>query len=202
MKPVIQTRAGGVLLVGKAMNALAASYTEITLNSGETLEREFQERLAEWSTLAFRVAMGVLRDRAEAEDVAQETMLRAYRNFHRLRDPERFRSWLIRIAWRMAMDHQRAGRRRTTREQNAAAIDTCDWLQGAQSAESVAASREFERRLTAALDELPEKLRLVMVLAGIEGYSMRELALLLRLPEATVKSRIRLARARLAERLR
>lgn len=202
MKMMIQTRIGGVLLNGKAMDALAASYAEMAVGSGETLEREFQERLAECSKLAFRVAFGVLRERTEAEDVAQDAMLRAYRNFHRLRDPERFRSWLVRISWRMAIDHQRAGRRRTNREQDVAMSDTRESASRAQSAEGVATSREFERRLGEALDELPEKLRLVMVMAGIEGYNTREVAGMLGLPEATVKSRMRLARARLAERLR
>ena len=187
---------------GKAMDALAASYAEMAVSGGEALEREFHERLAECSTLAFRVALGVLRDRAEAEDVAQEAMLRAYRNYHRLREPERFRSWLVRISWRMAIDHQRAGHRRINREQYVANSDARSSASTAQSAEEVAASREFQRRLNEALDELPEKLRLVMVMAGIEGYNTREVAALLGLPEATVKSRIRLARARLAEKLR
>lgn len=72
----------------------------------------------------------------------------------------------------------------------------------AQNAEEIAASREFQRRLNAEMDALPEKLRIVMVMAGIEGYDTREMAMLLELPEGTVKSRLRLARKRLAERLR
>lgn len=199
---MIQMRADGVLCNGKAMNALAASCAEIAVTDADSLEREFQSRLAECSTLAFRVALGVLRNRTEAEDVAQEAMLRAYREFHRLREPERFKSWLVRIAWRTAIDHQRAGRRRMNREQTVATNDAHESASRARSAEEVAASREFEQRLDAAMDELPEKLRLVMVMAGIEGYNAREVAVLLSLPEATVKSRIRLARARLAERLR
>jgi RNA polymerase sigma-70 factor, ECF subfamily len=184
------------------MNALAASCTEMAVSGAEALEREFQQRLAECSTLTFRVAFGVLRDRAEAEDVAQEAMLRAYRNFRRLRDATCFRSWLVRIAWRLAIDHQRAARRRANREQNMVTSKSHHSVRETQSAEELAASREFERRLAEALDELPEKLRMVMVMAGIEGYNTREVAALLSLPEATVKSRMRLARARLAERLR
>ena len=60
------------------------------------LAREFEERLADCPALAFRVALGVLRNRAEAEDVAQDALVRAYRNFHRLRERERFRAWLVR----------------------------------------------------------------------------------------------------------
>jgi RNA polymerase sigma-70 factor, ECF subfamily len=202
MKPVIQFGVGGVLHIGKAMDALAASSTEIAVSDREALEREFQEQLAESSTLAFRVAFGVLRERAEAEDVAQETLIKAYKNFRRLRDRGRFRSWLVRISWRLAIDRQRAGRRRDRREQDVAVNEARTAASMARTAEEMAASQEFERRLGEALEELPEKLRLVMLMVGIEGYNTREVASLLGLPEATVKSRMRLARARLVERLR
>jgi RNA polymerase sigma-70 factor, ECF subfamily len=66
----------------------------------------------------------------------------------------------------------------------------------------LAAANEFQHRLGAELERLPEKLRLVMTMCAVEGYDTREVAQLLRLPEATVKSRLRLARKRLAEKLR
>ena len=182
------------------MDALAASCTEIVVGGDASLEREFQERLAECATLAFRVALAILRDRAE--DVAQEALLRAYRNFHRLRDRTRFRGWLVRIAWRMAMDHRRAGKRRENREQDVAMDDARGLTRASQSAEEIAASWEFQGRLAAEMEMLPGKLRIVMVMAGIEGYDTREVAALLNLPEGTVKSRLRLARKRLAEKLR
>jgi RNA polymerase sigma-70 factor (ECF subfamily) len=69
----------------------------------EPLADEFDARLAESSRLAFRVAYGVLRQREDAEDVAQEALLRAYRHFRRLRDRDRFRSWIVRVAWRLAI---------------------------------------------------------------------------------------------------
>src|SRR6202165_5395620 len=78
--------------------------------------REFEERLAECGPLAFRVARGVLRNTADAEDVAQEALLRAYRRFDRLRDRTRFRSWLVRITFRLSLDRYRAGKRREMRE--------------------------------------------------------------------------------------
>ena len=76
------------------MQALVAPYpgSELSLEAqpkadeAAELAREFEERLADSSTLAFRVAMGVLHNRQDAEDVAQEAFLRAYRNFHRLRE--------------------------------------------------------------------------------------------------------------------
>jgi len=77
--------------------------------------REFEERLAECGPLAYRVARGVLRNTADAEDVAQEALLRAYRRFDRLRDRNRFRAWLVRIAFRLALDRLRSGKRRELR---------------------------------------------------------------------------------------
>src|SRR4029453_9166282 len=60
----------------------------------EDLAREFEARLVESSTLAFRVAFGVLRHREDAEDVAQDAFAKAHRSFRQLRDRERFRAWL------------------------------------------------------------------------------------------------------------
>ena len=105
------------------MDALAASLPGSAVKPDESLEREFEQRLADCPTLAYRVALGVLRNAAEAEDVAQDAMLRAYRNFHRLRDRERFRAWLVRTAWRLALDRwtKQTGRALTGTEEYALA---------------------------------------------------------------------------------
>src|SRR5580698_7365726 len=104
------------------MNALAASLSGSAVNLDVSLQREFEQRLADCPTLAYRVALGVLRNTADAEDVAQEAMLRAYRNFHRLRERESFRAWLVRTAWRLALDRIRARGRRERYEEAAAAF--------------------------------------------------------------------------------
>src|SRR5262249_50889779 len=86
-----------------------------------TADQEFDARLTESSSLAFRVAFSVLRHRQDAEDVAQEAFVRAYRRFSQLRDRERFRAWLVRIAWRLALDRRRGDRRRHVRDTESAA---------------------------------------------------------------------------------
>jgi RNA polymerase sigma-70 factor (ECF subfamily) len=182
------------------MEALAVSHPGrvVSLETEQTPEiaREFEQRLAECSALAFRVALGVLRNRADAEEVAQEAFLRAYRNFHRLRERERFRAWLARITWRLALDRLRATGRRERRE--IASMDPSP----SPSVEDLAGSHEFQQHLAQAMDELPEKLRLALILAAIEGYNLQEVSRLLDVPAGTVKSRVHLARKRLAERLR
>ena len=98
------------------MDTLAASYPGSAVSQDESLAREFEQRLADCPRLAYRVALGVLHITAEAEDVAQEAMLRADRNFHRLRDRERFRGWPVRATFRLALDRIRAkGDRKSTR---------------------------------------------------------------------------------------
>ena len=156
------------------------------------LEREFEARLVESSTLAFRVAYGVLRHRQDAEDVAQDAFVKAYRNFRQLRERERFRAWLVRMTWRLAIDRQRNDRRRLARE------DTAPGPFGPGVLDDLEA-RERASRLWAAIDTLPDKLRVAIVLANIEEHDIGEVARLLDLPEGTVKSRLFLARQRLKE---
>jgi RNA polymerase sigma-70 factor, ECF subfamily len=169
---------------------LAGSFVTVD----DTLAREFETRLVESSTLAFRVAYSVLRQREDAEDVAQEAFAKAYRCFQQLRDRDRFRAWLVRMTWRLALDKQRANRRRSARE-------TLVEADRPPTATESLVSRERAEQLWQAIDALPEKLRLVIVLAGIEGHDIREVAALLAVPDGTVKSRLFLARKQLKERL-
>ena len=177
------------------MNEWAGGYSGTFVTLDASLELEFEDRLRESSTLAFRVAYGVLRHRQDAEDVAQEAFAKAYRSFRQLRDRDRFRAWLVRMTWRLAIDRWRSDRRRIAREQS--------WEMTARpSTEDDAISRERAAELWQAIDGLPEKLRVVVVLGAIEGHDIRTMARLLELPEGTVKSRLYLARKGLAESLR
>jgi RNA polymerase sigma-70 factor (ECF subfamily) len=174
------------------MHERATTLPGSLVTGDDALEREFESRLRECSTLAFRVAYGVLRHREDAEDVAQEAFTKAYRSFHQLRDRDRFRAWLVRTTWRTAIDRYNQNRRRggceLHVEAEAAAPDSAD-------------SAERADRLWRAIDTLPEKLRVTIVLAGIRGHNIREVAALLEVPEGTVKSRLFDARQQLRERL-
>lgn len=162
----------------------------------DELAREFEAQLVESSALAVRVAYSVVRQQQDAEDVAQQALVRAYRHYRRLRDRDRFRAWLVRTTWRLALDWKRDHQRRALREQSAAALRP-----PVGNAETEALASDRAARLWAAIDDLPGRLRLVLVLAAIEGHTMTEVAALVRLPEGTVKSRLFEARRRLAERL-
>ena len=177
------------------MHDLADRLPRTLVSADLELDREFEARLPESSTLAFRVAYGVLRHRQDAEDVAQEALVKAYRNFRQLRDRDRFRAWLVRLTWRLAIDRQRADRRRAARDRSSQTL-----APAFRPADDLV---ELERtaQLWRAIDALPEKLRVVVVLAGIEEYDLKDVARLLDLPEGTVKSRMFLARQRLRETL-
>ena len=159
------------------------------------LEREFEERLRDSASLAFRVARGVLRHREDAEEVAQESLARAWTSFRTLRDRERFRAWLVRTTWRLAIDRQTSDRRRAARER---AVEPGE---PEADAERLAVARERHDHIWRAIEALPERLRIVVLLANIEEHDVRDVARLLGLPEGTVKSRLFAARKRLAERL-
>jgi RNA polymerase sigma-70 factor (ECF subfamily) len=163
------------------------------------LRSEFEERLAECGALAFRVALVVVRNTGDAEDVSQEAAMRAYRQFKSLRDRSSFRAWLVRITFRLALDHCKSGKRREKRE--------TFWARPERTpippnAEDLAVANQFQSRLDRALDDLPEKHRFVLLLSAIEGHSIEEVAGLLRIPIGTVKSRLFFARKLLAEKLR
>jgi RNA polymerase sigma-70 factor (ECF subfamily) len=165
------------------------------VREGDELAREFEARVQDSSSLAFRVAYGVLRQRQDAEDVAQEALVRAYQRMASLRDREAFRAWLVRIAWRAALDRRRADTRRGRRELAIVASEE------PPDAEALAIGSEHRQLVWQAVDALPDKLRLVVVLSAIEGHDTREVAALAGTSEGTVKSRMHRARQELAKRL-
>src|SRR4030095_850181 len=168
--------------------------TDVAIAAG--VDQELEVDLAESTRLAFRVAYGVVRHREDAEDVAQEALTKAYRKLRMLRHRDRFRAWLLRITWRLAIDHQRSAKRRMNRQ-----YEQDDGTRR-ESAADLLALRERSVRLWDAIDALPEKLRMVTVLARVQEHDIREVSLLLNLPEGTVKSRLFLARQRLRELLK
>ena len=170
----------------------------------QELEREFEARLVESSTLAFRVAYGVLRHRQDAEDVAQEAFVKAYRQLPRAPRP--------RALSRVAGAHDLAAGDRSPAERSAAAGTGCTPTRrrptarvlrradaGRRLAHETSKRASGPNDLWAAIDALPDKLRVAIVLANIEEHDLGEVARLLDLPEGTVKSRLFLARQRLKE---
>jgi RNA polymerase sigma-70 factor (ECF subfamily) len=177
------------------MDEFAGALPLTLVTQEDALEQRFEAELSRWSSLAFRVAYSVVRQREDAEDIAQDVLTRAHRCLPQLRDPDRLQAWLVRMTWRLAMNHRKADERRRRREDSAG-------RQQSPVADNHAIAAERVRRVWAAIDALPERLRLVVLLASIQEHDLAQVASALAIPEGTVKSRLFKARALLRERLR
>jgi RNA polymerase sigma-70 factor, ECF subfamily len=151
----------------------------------------------------FRLARGILRDDAEAEDVVQETYVRAFSHLAQFRGDSRLSTWLARIAINEAL-----GRLRRDRP----AVELSLLPQGGANAEIIPfplattddpeksmAQREIREVVERAIDELPDVFRLVFIARVIEGLNLEETADLLGIRPETVKTRLHRARAMLRD---
>jgi RNA polymerase sigma-70 factor (ECF subfamily) len=177
------------------MHEWADTAGRLVVIADPAIRREFETTLAASARLAFRVAYSVLRQREDAEDVAQDVLAKAHRSLAQLRDPARLRAWLVRMTWRMALDRREDDRRRAVRE-HVAPLPA-----GPPAPDPGVVSADRAVGLGSAIDSLPEKLRIVIVLNAIEEHDLAEVAAMLGIPEGTVKSRLFEARKHLRERL-
>ncbi len=144
-------------------------------------------------------AMTLTRNRTEAEDLVQETYLRAVRAFGRLMPDSNLKSWLFAImrnAWLNQLRHTRVGPRFV--ELDAEEGDRAQWLDHLANDPHVAYVRKLEREgVWAAIESLPRDHREIIVLRDIEGFSYQQIASILGCPAGTVMSRLGRARERL-----
>lgn len=147
----------------------------------------------------FRVARGVVRDDAEAEDVVQETYVRAFTNLDAFRGDARLSTWLTRIALNEALGRVR--RRRPVAELTE--LDTgiaphegrlIMFPSMPANPETEAARSQIRQILEHAVDCLPDLFRVVFILREVEGLSVEETALHLSIKPETVKTRLHRAR--------
>lgn len=150
--------------------------------------RRYNQRL-------FRLARTVLFDDAEAEDVVQETWLRAFRSIGRFEKRSTFATWISRIALYEAWSRARRRGRR------AVCVTDLTRPPASHDPEAIAFAREVREHLGLCVDALPERYRLVYVLREIEGSSTEETALSLGISAPAVKVRLHRARAMLRRRL-
>ncbi|MBS1708275.1 MAG: sigma-70 family RNA polymerase sigma factor [Armatimonadetes bacterium] len=145
-------------------------------------ERAMDAIVARHRRRIIRVAANVLRDTNEAEDVAQDAFLKAFRELHRLREDNAFSGYLYRICVRMCMDRLRSRR-----------ADTGEFECAEHGAAEKIETRVLVERL---LDKLPPELRMTLVLREMEQLSYDEVADVMGVPVGTVRSRLHTARER------
>ncbi len=168
----------------------------------------FGELVKRHQTRVFALARSLLRNQADAADIAQEAFVRAFGNLRRYRAEGSFSAWIAKITSNLAIDFMR-------RQKVQASTELTDDLPepGAGHAgilasqlpadpQSAALRRELGAQLQEALGRLPEKHRAILILREIDGLSYQELSEALEIPVGTVMSRLFHSRAKMQEILR
>ncbi len=154
-----------------------------------------------------RVARRYTGNRADAEDLVQETMTKAYAGFHRFADGTNVRAWLFRIMTNAWVSSFRKAQRRPD-ELLADDITDTQWAAvsqrtslGMRSAEHVVLESMGDNHVRDALQALPEGQRLAVYYADVEGFRYKEIASIMNLPLGTVMSRVHRGRRNLRDQL-
>lgn len=167
-------------------------------------EAAFEALVRRHENRVFGLLVRMLGNRDDALDVAQETFLSLHRHGHRFRREARFSTFVYRVAANAALNRRRSLGRKRAREQALARQQEAglERPQGPRDPEEAAVGVEAQERVQQALLQLPDDLRMTLVLYDLEGQSYGEIADALQIPEGTVKSRIHRARNALREELR
>jgi RNA polymerase sigma-70 factor, ECF subfamily len=154
-----------------------------------------------------KLVMRYLRNPADAEDVAQEAFVKAYRALPQFRGDSAFYTWLYRIAINTAKNALAARERNPVSYEldlqgNDASPDMVSRLKDPETPEGLALTEEIRDTVNHAIEQLPEDLRTAIVLRELEGMSYEEIAASMDCPVGTVRSRIFRAREAIDRRLR
>jgi RNA polymerase sigma-70 factor (ECF subfamily) len=159
---------------------------------------DFAEQALDYAPQLYSTALRMTRNQSDAEDLVQDTFLRAYRSFHTFRDGTNLRAWLFRIMTNAYINSYRARQRRPIETDLADVEDLYLYrrlpnLQ--QAAAGLSAEDAFmdlftDTEVKQALEELPENFRLPVLLADVDGFAYKEIAEMLDIPVGTVMSRL------------
>jgi RNA polymerase sigma-70 factor (ECF subfamily) len=164
----------------------------------------FRSLVVRYQRKVYAVALGIVKDPDQAWDVSQEAFVRVHRNLDDFRGDASFSTWVLRITSHLAIDSVRRERRSQKDDiddvQESALSDGAEGILstalGSNPQES-ALRRELADKMTAALAQLPEAHRIILVLREVEGLSYEELAERLDIPKGTVMSRLFHARKKM-----
>lgn len=167
----------------------------VTEGSEGTLEERFEREALPLMADLYAAALRLTRNPADAEDLIQETYLRAFRGFSGFRPGTNLRAWLYRILMNTFINSYR---KRQREPQTVSDDQVEEWyLYDRLAREGAGASAEAEvleslpdEDVQAALESLPEQFRVAVLLADVEGFSYREIAEMLGVPIGTVMSRL------------
>lgn len=170
-------------------------------------KQAFDLLVVKYQRRLMRLLLRIVHDPVEAEDVVQETFIKAYRALRLFRGDAAFYTWLYRIGINTAKNALSLQSRRTptsteANAERAEAFDDGDHLRDINTPESVLASKQIAETVNAAMDSLPVDLRTAIALREIEGLSYEDISEIMACPIGTVRSRIFRARVVIAEKLR
>jgi RNA polymerase sigma-70 factor (ECF subfamily) len=158
----------------------------------------FEELVRTQQHRVYGLALRMLGNAAEAQDVAQEAFLRAHRGLAEFRGDARLSTWLYAIVSRLCLNRLAGSERRLARHGEETLARLPDTGPGPDQALE---RGELEEALHRAIAELPDERRIVVVLRDVEGLAYEEIAEVLELPVGTVRSRLHRARLDLKEKL-
>ncbi len=167
-------------------------------------EAAFEAIMRRHNRLLFRTARSILRDDAEAEDALQEAYLRAWRALASFRADAKLSTWLVRIVINEALGRLR---RRSAQvipldaamESSEQQLEACMADDPDHQPDRIAMRAEVRGLMEARIDTLPDAFRTVFMLRAVEELSVEEVAVILEIPEATVRTRFFRARGLLRE---
>jgi RNA polymerase sigma-70 factor (ECF subfamily) len=170
-------------------------------------KRAFELLVLKYQRKLMRLVLYFVKDHAEAEDLVQETFIKAYRALSKFRGESAFYTWLYRIGVNTAKNHLMSQRRKVptstdTDSQDAENFDVADGLRESGTPESALATKQLAQTVNDAMGALPEELRVAISLREIEGLSYDEIAAMMECPIGTVRSRIFRAREIIANKIR
>ena len=167
----------------------------------------FDMLVTKYERRLFRLVVRLVSNQSEAEDVVQETFIKAYRALPQFRGDSAFYTWLYRIGINTARNFLDARGKQVPlsvdmRAEDFAFHEEGEYLRDIETPESLLASKQVAQTVSMAMDELPDDLRTALSLREIEGLSYDEIASVMACPIGTVRSRIFRARESIATRLR
>ena len=159
----------------------------------------FDQLVVRHQAAVFRAALAALRSPEEAEEAAQDALVRAWQKLGTFRGDAAFRTWLLSIAWNRALSRRRSIGTWFARR---APLEAADRVRGnGAGPHEVLRQREMERHVAAAIERLSPKLRDALLLAQSGEYGYQEVAAMLNVPVGTLKSRVFDARRQVKQRL-